>query len=62
LIKINFSMDFFLLVDFFWFFRELYILKFRDFFPDDFYDKKIDFLRKGGRNLESRVRRPGSLE
>ena len=31
-------------------------------FSDDFYDKKIDFLRKGGRKLESRVKRPGDLE
>jgi len=60
-------MDFFLKVDFTGFFRVLYRRKFRDFFSDDFYDKKnydkkVDFLRKGGRNLESRVKPPGNLE
>ena len=42
----NFSMDFFLKVGFIRFFRVLYIRKFREFFSDDFYDKKIDFTIK----------------
>ena len=39
-------MDFFLKVDFIGFFRELYVRKVREFFSDDFYDKKIDFTIK----------------
>ena len=58
-------MDFFLKVGFIRFFLVLYIRKVREFFPmiftikNRFYDKKIVFLRKGGRELESRVKRPG---
>ena len=39
-------MDFFLKVDFIGFFRVLYIRKVREFFSDEFYDKKIDFTMK----------------
>ena len=43
--------DFFLNIHFFKFFRVLYIRKFREFFSDEFYDKKIDFLLNGGWKL-----------
>ena len=37
--------------------------KISGFFSDDFYDKKIDFLRKNGPEIwESRVKRLGNLE
>ena len=39
-------MDFFLKVDLIGFFLVLYIRKYREFFNDDFYKKKIDFTIK----------------
>ena len=61
-------MDFFLKSVLSGFFGCYIYEKFGIFFPmfftikNQFYDKKIDFLRKGGRELESRVKRPGDLE
>ena len=46
LIKINFSMDFFLKVDLIGCFRELNVRKFRKFSPDHFYDPKNRFYDK----------------
>ena len=54
-------MDFFLKVDFFGFFRGLYIRKFRENVSDDFYDKKNKLFTKkfGNLGISSETTIPG---